>query len=130
MAQFLRKIKINQEEFDLLTDFLQARIIERSMSASLEEKMEYELSGVVTRVMGFERFSYAGNNRVSLNIVLTYDGENVVIVGFSTGGTQALFTKIYTLGEETFLQELSECIDEFLAILDKKRNIELTSKSL
>ena len=60
----------------------------------------------------FERYSYAGGNRVSLNITLFQNGEDPVqLSAITAGGSQAVFFKINTLGEEAFLDKLIELLD-------------------
>ncbi len=66
----------------------------------------------VVRVRIFERYSYAGGNRVSLNITLFQNGEDPVqLSAITAGGSQAVFFKINTLGEEAFLDKLIELLD-------------------
>lgn len=121
MAQYTTKIPANQEEFEWLVQFVESKILAGSMSASLEEKTFFELNGIKTVMMGFERYSYIGSNRVSLTVNLSCDGKNIMVVGFTTGGSQAAIFKINTIGEDTFLDKFKECIADFLELLGKKK---------
>ena len=51
----------------------------------------------------YERYSVAGGNRVSLNVTLVGDDRELIVSAITSGGSQALFFKINTWGEETFL---------------------------
>lgn len=83
------------------------RAVSKSISASLEDTHEYSVNGVRVAVRVYERYSYLGGNRVSLNLTAVgYDGQ-VHITAISSGGSQAMFFKINTWGEESFLNTLS-----------------------
>ena len=59
----------------------------------------------------FERNSYAGGNRVSMNVTI-FQSENVTrLCAITSGGSQALLFKINTWGEESFLDTLREEFD-------------------
>jgi hypothetical protein len=58
-----------------------------------------------------ERYSMIGGNRVSLNITLIGNGNNLFISGITSGGSQAVLFKINTFGEESFLDCLREIIE-------------------
>ena len=59
----------------------------------------------------FERYSYMGGNRVSLNVTLFQVGDGPVeLSAITSGGSQAMFFKINTLGEEAFLDKLREIL--------------------
>ena len=55
----------------------------------------------------FERYSYAGGNRVSMNVTLFQAGDGPAqLSAITAGGSQAVFFKINTWGEESFLDTL------------------------
>ena len=58
----------------------------------------------------FERYSVIGGNRVSLNVTLFQNGDEIHLSAISSGGSQALFWKINTLGENAFLDKLRELL--------------------
>ncbi len=59
----------------------------------------------------FERYSMAGGNRLSLTIVLYQEEEGpICVTGITAGGSQALFWKINTWGEGSFLDKLTELL--------------------
>ena len=58
----------------------------------------------------FERYSYMGGNRVSLNVTLFGNGDTIQLSAITSGGSQAMFFKINTFGEEAFLDKLREIL--------------------
>lgn len=86
-------------------------ILNSSMSASLEESSDFGANGARCSVRVFERYSYAGGNRVSLSVTLFQSGDSPIYLSAVTaGGSQALFFKFNTWGEEAFLDKLRELL--------------------
>ncbi|MDO4740916.1 MAG: DUF6054 family protein [Eubacteriales bacterium] len=88
-------------------------IVHGSVSASMED--ESRINGEHARccVLVFERYSWVGGNRVSLNVTLFQEqGSPVRMVANTAGGSQAMFWKVNTLGEGSFLQKLEELLVE------------------
>ena len=62
-----------------------------SMSASLEEFSDFESGTARCSVRVFERYSYVGDNRVSLNVTLFQNGSGPIqLSAIAAGGSQAL----------------------------------------
>jgi len=99
------------ENFDALVHRIENGIMNGSASASLEESSDFKSGSARCSVRVFERFSWAGNNRVSMNVTL-FQGENgkVHLSAITSGGSQAMFFKINTWGEEAFLDKLREIL--------------------
>ena len=86
-------------------------IVEGSMSASLEEFSDFESGTARCSVRVFERYSYVGDNRVSLNVTLFQNGSGPIqLSAIAAGGGQAMLFKINTWGEEAFLDKLKELL--------------------
>lgn len=99
------------EDFDRLLQRLEQGILEGSMSASLEDASDFRSGDARCSVRVFERYSYLGNNRVSLTLTLFQNGnEPVRLSAITAGGSQAIFFKINTWGEESFLDKLREIL--------------------
>ena len=82
-----------------------------SFTSSLEDGSDFIVGNTRCSVRVFERFSYMGGNRVSLNLTLFQSGDEPVrLSAITSGGSQAMFFKINTLGEESFLQVLKEVL--------------------
>lgn len=99
------------EDFDRLLQRLEQGILEGSMSASLEDASDFRSGSARCNVRVFERYSYIGNNRVSLTLTLFQNGDEPVrLSAITAGGSQAIFFKINTWGEESFLDKLREIL--------------------
>lgn len=93
--------------FDSWVQKIENGILYSSMSAELEGRSDFRAGNARCSVRVFERYSYAGGNRVSLNVTLFQEGDGPIFLsGITSGGSQAVFFKLNTLGEETFLEEL------------------------
>ena len=110
MAKLERSIN---ENFDQLLLNIESGILNSSMSASLEESSDFRSGSARCSVRVFERYSYTGGNRVSMSVTLFQNGEDdpVQLSAITAGGSQAVFFKINTWGEEAFLVKLSEVLD-------------------
>ena len=108
MAKLERTINGN---FDHLLSRIENGIVEGSVSASLEESSNFRSGTARCAVRVFERYSYMGGNRVSLTVTLFQnEGGPIRVSGIATGGSQAMFFKINTFGEEAFLEKLDELL--------------------
>lgn len=87
--------------------------VEGSISASCEDASDYTVGGVKCAVRVYERYSWSGGNRVSLNVtVVEHDGE-VFLSAITSGGSQAVLFKINTMGEEAFLSEIENAVEAY-----------------
>ena len=94
-------------DFDQLLQRIEDGILNGSMSASLEDSSDFSSGESRCSVRVFERYSYAGGNRVSMSVTLFQGSDGVIhLSAITAGGSQALFFKINTWGEETFLDKL------------------------
>ena len=92
--------------------WLHQHILSSSVSANLEEESAWQQSGVqcVTRV--YERYSWLGGNRLSLTLTLFGRDGDICLSAITAGGSQALFFKINTFGERSFLDVLIRGIEQ------------------
>lgn len=96
-----------QGDFDQILQRIESGVINGSLSASLEESSDSSDNGARCSVRVFERYSYTGGNRVSMNVTLFQSGDGPVhLTAITSGGSQALFFKMNTFGEEAFLDTL------------------------
>ena len=99
------------EDFDRLLQRLERGILEGSLSASLEDASDFRSGSARCSVRVFERYSYIGSNRVSLTLTVFLNGDEPVrLSAITAGGSQAIFFKINTWGEEAFLDKLREIL--------------------
>lgn len=98
--------------FDTVLEKIERGILNGSSSASLEDSSDFRIGDARCSVRVFERYSFTGSNRVSLSVTLFQNGENdeLKLSAITSGGSQAVFFKINTLGEEAFLDKLREIL--------------------
>lgn len=100
-------------DFQKVLELIDEEIIRGSMSATLEDTSEYSSNGVRCAVHVFERYSIVGNSRLSLNVTLLGNGDELFLSGISSGGSMAIRFKINTIGEEAFLKCLVDIIERY-----------------
>ena len=108
MARYERCLR---GDFDSLLEQLHNGILDGSVSASYEDGSDYVNGDVRCAVRVYERYSFSGGNRVSLNLTLVGRGEALFLSAITSGGSQAMFFKINTWGEEAFLDRLRELVE-------------------
>ncbi|MGM9537347.1 MAG: DUF6054 family protein [Candidatus Onthomonas sp.] len=91
---------------------LENGILKGSVSATLEDTSDFRSGAARCSVRVFERYSYSGGNRVSLSVTLFQNGGPIYLSAITSGGSQAMFWKINTLGEENFLYEVKNILRE------------------
>ena len=95
------------ESFDRILRRIEEGVMTASVSASLEDQADYRVGDARCAVRVFERYSYAGSNRVSMSVTLFQSGDTIHLCAVTSGGSQAMFFKINTWGEESFLETLA-----------------------
>ena len=76
MAKYERKLKGN---FDELLSWLHKDITNGSASVSYEDGSDIDIGEIRLAVRVYERYIMAGGNRVSLNITVLVNGENIFV---------------------------------------------------
>ena len=108
MAKFERALT---GDFDAVLDRLHQGVLDGSMSASYEDGSDYAAGDVRCAVRVYERYSWSGGNRVSMSLTLVGKGRDLFLSAITSGGSQAVFFKINTWGEEAFLDTLRQVLD-------------------
>lgn len=108
MAKYQRNLTGN---FDRILQMCVTAIESGSMSASYEDGSDFRSEHVRVAVRVYERYSAFGSNRVSLNLTLVGEGDQLFLTAITSGGSQAMFFKINTWGEEAFLDTLVSAIE-------------------
>ncbi len=98
-------------DFDTVLNRIDDGIIRGSASASYEDGSDYSTGAVRCAVRVYERYSMVGGNRVSLSVTLVGEGDRLFLSGITSGGSQAMFFKMNTFGEEAFLDCLRELVE-------------------
>jgi len=111
MAKYETRLKGN---FDELLNQLNHGILKGSISATYENGSDYNLNGVRCAVRVYERHSMAKGSRVSMSITLVGVGEDLFVTVITAGGSSAMFFKINTIGEHTFIRHASDIIEHYM----------------
>ncbi len=94
-------------DFDTILATLHNAVLSGSMSASYEDGSDYNDGVFRCSVRVYERYSYMGGNRVSMSLTLAGANGQYFLTAITSGGSQATFFKINTIGEEAFLDTIS-----------------------
>lgn len=94
-------------------ELLKDQIISGSMTASLEDESRCQLGDTVCCVQVYERYSTIGSNRVSMNVTMLERDGIIHLIGITAGGSQAMFFKVNTFGEEAFLDCLRDAVENY-----------------
>jgi len=108
MAKLEQTLKGN---FRQILSNIENGILNGSISASLEESSDFYDNGAKCSVRVFERYSYLGGNRLSMSVTLFQNGDGPIrLSAITSGGSNAVFFKINTWGEDAFLDKLREIL--------------------
>ena len=109
MAKF--ETRIYNRDIAEVRSLIERGILNGSISASLEDSSVFAEAGACCSVQVFERYSYLGGNRLSLTVTLFQAGDSDVrLSAITAGGSQAMFFKLNTFGEEAFLDKLRDIV--------------------
>ena len=112
MAIFEKTIR--NQNFDTLLRKLEHAIPDSSWSAELEAGSDFKEGSARCSVRVFERYSMVGGNRLSLTLTLFQNEDEPIRLAITTGGSQAVFFKMNTLGEDAFLEDVKQLLEEIL----------------
>ncbi len=101
-------------DYNNILSSLHNAVMEGSSSATLEESTDFCTESSRCSIRAYERYSYLGNGRVSLNLTLFESNGHIFLSVVSTGGSQAMFFKMNTIGEKNFLDTVRPTINMFL----------------
>ena len=98
-------------DFDDILWRLDQAVLNGSMSATLEDRSDFSIGPVQVSVRMYERYSAMGGNRVAMCLTLAGEGDRLRLTAITAGGSQAMFFKMNTFGEEAFLDTLARVAD-------------------
>ena len=110
MAKYERNLRGN---FNSLLETLDKKILSGSISASFQGGSDFDIGNVRCAVRVYERYSVIGSNRLAANITLLGDGDNLFLSVITSGGSQAVFFKINTLGETAFSGKIIKIVEDW-----------------
>ena len=99
--------------FDELLNLMDRGILQGSISATFEAGSNYSHNGVRCAVRVYERHSMAKGSRVSMSVTLVGYGEDLFVTIITAGGSSAMFFKINTIGEHTFLNKAMDIVEGY-----------------
>ena len=102
-----------QGDFDHFLGYIDQGIISGSVSASFEDGSDWQQGNARVAVRVYERYSWLGENRVSLSITLAGEGRSLFLSAITSGGSQAVFFKINRFGEQSFLDKLDQLVSAY-----------------
>lgn len=106
---------IRTGKFDALLPKLEQAVVDGSWSADLEDSSDFKDGEARCSVRVFERYSMMGGNRLSLTVTLFQNGEGPIrLSAITAGGSEAVFFKMNTLGEDAFLHDFQQIVEEML----------------
>ena len=110
MAKFERQLRGN---FESLLQTLNKEILGRSISASFQNGSDFAIGNVRCAVRVYERYSVIGSSRLAANITLLGKEDDLFLSVIASGGSQAMFFKINTWGEEAFAEKIEQIVDQW-----------------
>ena len=112
MAKYEKEIDGDFTEF---LNYVQNEITNGSLSVSYEDGSNIIMDGVRIAVRVFERYSFIGANRVSLSLTLVGVGNKLFLSAITSGGSQAVFNKMNTIGERSFMKLCKDCVERYIS---------------
>ena len=110
MAKYEAELRGN---YGQILNNIESTVLNRSASASLEDASDFVSGDTRCAVRVYERYSYAGQNRVSMSVTLLEAGGRLFVSAITSGGSQAVLFKINTIGEESFLNTLTDVLEQY-----------------
>jgi hypothetical protein len=101
VAKYEKTFEGELDQFLLAVD---ASIVDQSATASVVDSSDVMVGATRVAVRVYERYSGFGGNRVSLNLTAAASEGWVFASAITSGGSQAMFFKINTAGEDSFLE--------------------------
>ena len=110
MAKMEREIP-GYYDFDEVLRYLHEGILDSSASSSYVYGSEYRWGDVRCAVRVYERYTFLGDNRLSLTVMLAGHGNQLYLSGITAAGGGGV-GKIIPWGEEEFLDVLEKLADQ------------------
>ncbi len=101
-----------QGTFNDWVRWLDEDIPQMNVTSKLEEALDRVDETTKIAIRAYERYSAIGNNRLGLTVVLLESGGKLWMSAVTTGGSQAMFFKINTFGEESFINAFISKVED------------------
>ena len=99
-------------DFDDTLQYFHEYLSQSGVTASFEGGSDYCSGNVRVCVRVYERYTLAGDNRLSLTMTLATDGTDIFASAIAAGGSSGLFVK-WNWGEDEFLERFIEGAKQF-----------------
>ena len=103
--------KVVYGDFDSILERLNDAVMSGSTSGSYEDGSDFSQGDFRCAVRIYERYSWTGGNRVSMSLTLAGSDGEYFLSAITSGGSQGMFFKMNTMGEEAFLETIAEVVD-------------------
>ncbi len=100
-------------DFDQILGRLDNAILNGSISATFEDGSDYRSGDFRSVLRVYERYSWTGGNRVSMALSLAGASGSYLLSVITSGGSQAMFWKFNTFGEQGFLDTIAKVVEDF-----------------
>jgi hypothetical protein len=110
MAQFEHR---TSGDLDGFLRHLDSQVLGGSVSASREASYDEAVEGARMAVRVYERFSGFSGSRVSLNVSVLESNGQLAICAITSGGSRAMFFKMDTVGEGSFMAKAQAAITSY-----------------
>jgi hypothetical protein len=112
MALFRHK---TSGDLDGFLSHLDDQVLRASVSASREASYDESVEGARMAVRVYERYSGFSGSRVSLNVSVLESNGQLAICAITSGGSRAMFFKVDTVGEGSFMTKAQAAIISYSA---------------
>lgn len=102
-------------DFDTVLKEINNAVVVHSSTASLEDKSYFKTENSRCAVHVYERYSFTGQNRVSMSVTLLESDGRLFASAITSGGSQAMVFKINTFGEKSFLDLVKDVFNKYRA---------------
>ena len=110
MAQYTNHFTVS---FDKFLAYIEESVLKGSASASVEGGSNFTCGDVRCAIRVYERYSMWGDNRLSLTVTLFGRDGDIRLSAITAGGSKAMFFKINTWGEESFLDQFVKQVEKY-----------------
>ncbi len=100
-------------DFHQILREIEDAVLDGSSTASCEDASDFQTEHCLCAVRVYERYSALGGNRVSLSLTLTQADGRIWLCAVTSGGSQAMFFKLNTFGEDAFLSTIEETVGRY-----------------
>ena len=102
----------NTYDFDAVLQYFHEHLSNSSSSASYEDGSDYRSGAFRVAVRVYEKFSFMGDNRLSMTVTLASNGNEIFASAITAAGGGGL-VKIWGWGENSYLEHFISAAKQF-----------------